>query len=164
MSKSIESKVASNKAFLKVKEIKVSNEIKSIVALISHDTKSEIIRDCEAQLQVCLKEYEDALEKYQIILIENIDDVDLPETLGPLNERLMAIKREVLLCRNKLLEFGTSNSNENLGGTDVIKVCHLKMPELKLDTFSDNEQDPFAFDGFRNSLPTHWHPSLISLR
>ena len=39
----MESKVASNKAFLKAKEIKVSNEIKSIVALISHDTKSEII-------------------------------------------------------------------------------------------------------------------------
>ena len=87
-----------------------------------------------------------------VLLLDNAPREDVNETVEGVKACKSSYEMKVLKCRNEISKLIKASPNFQSVASPPVNKCNLKLPELKLTSFSDNSSDPFAFDSFRTSF------------
>ena len=153
----LEKKIKSFRSSLQVKEMQINQKMDTLMTFLNESTELDLLTELDRQIKQMLDDFLQVVGDFQVLLIENGDGAELQPTIDDLNKNYRLLEQKVLKCRDHLAKFKKSRTVSNTlpsrsDSPHQRSACNLKLPELKLMIFDDNNSDLFAFDSFRSSF------------
>ena len=147
----LEAKIKKFKSTLAVKQLMIDDKI-HLAGLLKDEGCDGLACEFQEEVKVILREYNSVCEEYLVLLLDNAPREDVNETVEGVKACKSTYEMKVLKCRNEISKLIKASPNFQSVASPPVNKCNLKLPELKLTSFSDNSSDPFAFDSFRTSF------------
>lgn len=145
----VEKQIKSFQSKLKVKAIIIEDKV-GLLNGLNPSVDVSLVKLHDQQLDELIQSFDSLTQDFQVLLISNVPAKEVETTISELRKTKNKLEGLVFLCRDNLRKaFDLSDRHANIVEKPVV---NMKMPQLKIQTFSDNSGDLFAFESFRSSF------------